>query len=494
MKTNTTNMLRALKAESQMTRTENGAATYATTGRDCLDLFATIGALRGSGDAEILARFARAYAEDPDTAMRTLFFARDIRGGLGERRVFRVILERLAWEHSDSVKKNLHYVAEFGRWDDLLCLLDTPCEEAALEMIRSQLEEDLAAEQAGSNVSLLAKWLPSVNASNTETVRLAKKIARSLGMRDAEYRKMLAALRRRIAILENNLREKDYTFDYEKQPSKAMLKYRAAFWRNDSERYQTYLDAVAEGKSKMHTGTLAPYEIIRPYFVKKVDEAENRALDAAWNALEDFGGEENALVVMDGSGSMYGANRSGVLPITVAMSLAMYFAERNTGAFTGHFITFSRRPQLVQIKGDTLLDRLKYCASYNEIANTDLMAVFRLLLDTAVKNRIPQEELPAKLYIVSDMEFDYCIENADATNLETARRLFEEAGYRLPDIVFWNVDSRNRQQPVRYDERGVALVSGCMPRLFEMAASGDLNPYKMMMETLGAERYAKICA
>lgn len=496
------NMLQELWVESQLTRTENGALTYASTGKDCLDLFASIGAMRNSSDDEIRVRFMRAFAENPDVAMKTLFFARDVRGGLGERHVFRVILEQLAHSHSDSVKKNLRYIAEYGRWDDLLCLLETPCEEAALALIREQLLEDMAADADGGNVSLLAKWLPSVNTSNKETVLRGKRIARALGMRDAEYRKMLARLRSRIAILENNLREKDYTFDYEKQPSKAMLKYRAAFHRNDGKRYTEYLNAVREGKAVMHTGTLAPYEIIHPFFQgygllygekPSVPEAENEALETAWGALEDFTGDEDALVVMDGSGSMY-YGHTGVKPITVAMSLAMYFAERNKGAYKGHFITFSETPKLVKIKGSSLLDRVRYCASFCEVANTDLMAVFRLILNAAVKNHLPQSDMPKKLYIVSDMEFDGCLEHADSTNFAAAKKMFEEAGYALPQIVFWNVESRHGHQPVRYDEKGVALVSGCTPRLFSMMMSGDINPYKMMIETLSAERYAPICA
>ena len=219
-------MLNFLKREASMTYTENGAVTYRSTQSECLDLFATIGALRSESNEEITSRFLRAYAEDADLAMKILFFARDIRGGIGERRVFRVILKWLAAHAPQSLEKNIRYIAEYGRWDDLLALMDTACESKGLDCIREQLAVDCAALETGDSVSLLAKWLPSVNTSNRETVRMAKRIARSLGMSDAEYRRMLSALRAKIRIIENNLREKDYTFDYEKQPSKAMFKYR----------------------------------------------------------------------------------------------------------------------------------------------------------------------------------------------------------------------------------------------------------------------------
>ena len=249
-------MLQYLKQESNKTLTENGAATLKTTQSDCLDLFATIGALRRANEQEIIARFIRAFAENKDIAVKSLFFARDVRGGLGERKVFRIILNWLACNSPETVRKNLTYIAEYGRFDDLLSLLGTPVEKDALYFIKSQLEADMSALENGGEVSLLAKWLPSVNASNKNTVLMAKKIARYMDMDDATYRKTLVRLRAHIKIIENNLRERDYTFDYEKQPSKAMFKYRQAFIRNDGERYNSFLNKVATGEAKLNADTL----------------------------------------------------------------------------------------------------------------------------------------------------------------------------------------------------------------------------------------------
>lgn len=258
-------MLQMLKQEANKTYTENGAATHRSTFSECLDLFGTVGALRHADEAEITSRFLRAYSEDADLAMKLLFFARDIRGGIGERRVFRTVLKSLTLYAPQSVEKNITHIAEYGRFDDLLVLLDTPCEAAALRYIHRQLQDDLAALETGESVSLLAKWLPSVNASNEQTVRNARKIARAVGMTDAKYRKALVALRQRIRIIENSLREKDYTFDYEKQPSKAMFKYRKAFLRNDGDRYGAFMSRVRNGEAQLHTGTLTPYELVRPF-------------------------------------------------------------------------------------------------------------------------------------------------------------------------------------------------------------------------------------
>ena len=485
-------MLEHLKNEANRTYTENGAVTYATTYSDCLDLFATIGALRSSNEQEIISRFVRAFTEDPNLALKTLFFARDVRGGLGERKVFRVCLQWLAHNAPASVKKNIPYVAEFGRWDDLLSLLGTPCEKDAMLLIKKQLEADLESMDMGDDVSLLAKWLPSVNASNAQTVQYAKKIARFLGMTDATYRKTLVKLREHIRIIENSLREKDYSFDYSKQPSKAMFKYRKAFYRNDGERYGEFLGKVSRGEAQLHTGTLTPYEIIKPFFYEHVGDQEASAIDATWNAQEDFTRDENALVVIDGSGSMY--SRTDPMPATVALSLGIYYAERNTGAFHNHFITFSERPQLVEIKGETILEKVRYCHNYNEVANTNIQKVFELILRAAVNNNVPQSEMPSTLYIISDMEFDCCARGAELTNFEYAKKIFAEAGYDLPRVVFWNVQSRNKQQPVTQNEQGVALVSGCSPRIFSMLKSGILSPLGYMLDILGAERYEKIAA
>ena len=493
-------MLEYIREEANMTRTENGAAAYASTGSDCLDLFATVGALRAAADEEIAVRFVRAYAEDPDTAMKILFFARDVRGGLGERRVFRVIMSRLAFDHPGSVRKNISRVADLGRYDDLLSLMGTPCEGDVIAFLRARFEEDLALLGRGESVSLLGKWLPSVNASNAAAVANAKRIARAFGLTDAQYRRALVSLRARIRIIENDLRERNYTFDYAKQPSRALFKYRKAFLRSDGERYSAFLRAAEEGRAVLHAGNVAPYELVEPYIrnafdsrgsrMRAVTPEEESALNATWASLTDFTTDEDALAVIDTSGSMYMEGEP--LPAAVALSLGLYLAERSRGAFRGHFIEFSHRPQLIEIKGRTFADRLRYIASFCEVANTNIEAVFELILSAAVRNRVPREELPARLIVISDMEFDACVRNASAVNFENARRRYGENGYRLPQVVFWNVASRNRQQPVRQNEEGVILVSGTTPRLFSMIAGGVLSPYAYMMEVLGSERYAGI--
>ena len=284
-----------------------------------------------------------------------------------------------------------------------------------------------------------------------------------------------------------------------------MFKYREAFMRNDGERYNLFLNKVSKGEAKLNASTLTPYELVDPWlnrwgycgngFLKEMTEDDKKSLNITWESLPDFGTVENALAIIDTSGSMYCDAKP--LPAAVALSLGLYFAEHNTGAFKNHFIEFSSRPELIEIKGDNFAERLQYITSFNEVADTNLEAVFNLILNAAINNNVPQSELPSKLIIISDMEFNSCVRNAEITNFKNAKAKFEKAGYKLPEIVFWNVASRNRQQPVSKNEQGVYLVSGCTPRLFTMIADGSLSdstPYEFMLEVLMSERYEKIAA
>ena len=489
-------MLKGLKEQSNITRTENGAVTYLSTGSHCLNLFSTIGAIRRELDNKIIARFIKAFTENKDIATKILFFSRDVRGGLGERRVFRVILRWLAKNEPETVIKNIPYISEYGRFDDLLSLIGTPCESQALKYLKNQFDLDMRAMETLGEVSLLAKWLPSINTSNYKTVFMAKKVAKNFNMNYATYRKSLSKLRAYLQIIENNLREKDYTFDYEKQPSKALFKYRNAFIRNDEERYSEFLANVEKGKAKLNASTLAPYELIEPFmrngYLRALCKKEKEALNATWNALPNYCNNENSLAVVDVSGSMYCTGKP--VAASVALSLGIYFAERNTGCFKDHFVIFSDRPKLLNLKGETFYDKLRYVSSFNDVANTNIEAVFDLILRAAVCNKVKQSELPSKIYLISDMEFDEAVENSELTNFENAKKKFEENGYKLPTIVFWNVASRNAQQPVTQNENGVVLVSGCTPKLFEMVASGSVNPFSFMMEVVESERYKKIVA
>lgn len=500
------NFLNMLQQEANTAYTENGALTNASSGSHCLDLFFRAGGMRAASKHEIADIVLRAYAEDHTKTLKILFFIRDVRGGLGERRFFRIAMQTLSMTDRAAVSRNIALFPEYGRFDDLCAMLGTPCEPDAMDVIRKQLAADRSGMERGEPVSLLAKWLPSVNASAAETKAAGRRIAKALGMTAQQYRQTLSALRRYTDIIENRLREQDYTFDYAKQASRAMFKYRKAFIRNDGERYQAYLGAVERGEAVLHADTLYPYDIVRacgnPLESRQwnmfrdlsgLPAEERRSLDAAWNNLPAYGtGTENAIAVVDGSGSMY-MNTASPRPIDAALSLGIYFAEHTRGAFAGNFITFSQHPQLVRIKGSDIAEKVQFCASYSEAANTNLEAVFDLILRTALRNRVPQQDIPAKLYIISDMEFDSCVMGGNQQTLFTAmRNNYAAHGYRLPDIVFWNVASRHQNLPVSRAETGAALVSGASPAVFDMVIGGEISPETVMERIIGSERYAKI--
>ena len=323
-------------------------------------------------------------------------------------------------------------------------------------------------------------------------------------MKAVEYRKLCSALRKEIKILENNLRTRDYTFDYSKQPSQAMLRYKKAFIRNDEERYKAFLnkaieqaEKIARGEEipeeervKLNTKTLYPYQIVAPFMdgwrgTISLPDEQALPLEASWKSLDRGTYNSRTIVVRDGSGSMY--HGIGDSPINIATSLALLFAEQLDGAYKNSFITFSENPHLIQIPEtcDTLQKKLHFISKYGEVANTNIGRVYELILDVAKNNNVPKEEMIERILIISDMEFDYCAEGV--SSFEHWKHEFEKAGYELPELVFWNVEARDTHLPVTQNEKGVKLVSGASANIFADVVSGDLKvvtPYDFMLKIL----------
>ena len=496
--------LEDLKTEAEYTLTLNGAKTHGSTGNACLDFFAVSGGMRYRRPADQIRLFDRAYIETPDLAMKLLFHIRDIRGGMGERKLFRTLLRHVAFTWPDSAGKNVEYVAEFGRWDDVLCLLGTPSENWAVQAVRKQLEEDRealerrVAGEENAHISLLAKWLPSDNASGTRTRQTARRLIKAMGMERKDYRRLVTALRARIGLVERQLTGKHpEKISYEAVPAQAMLKYRNAFMRHDSDRYTNYLRDVRGGVQHIHTGTLFPYEVLRPFFKgwywSLSDPQGMNTLELLWKYLPGGVGNVNAISVVDTSGSMF-LRRGPLVPALVSQAMELYCAERCEGLFHNHMITFESTPHLVEIHGANLRDKLKYISTLPWGGSTNLEAVFDLILTTAVKGRVKQNELPQVIYIFSDMEFNCCMKNADQTVYESARERFEAAGYQMPAVVFHNVNSWQMQTPVKAHTRGTALSSGTSTCTMEQKFDGNITPMGHMLRVLNSERYAMIHA
>lgn len=493
----------SLMEEASYTRTLNGALTHSTTGEECLDFFSVAGGMRYRKVGDQISLFERAYISNPELAMKLLFYVRDIRGGLGERKMFRTLIRRVAFNWPESAVKNVHLISEYGRWDDLLCLLGTPAEEETVAVIREQLNKDLEAmkrREEGDDtawVSLLAKWLPSDNTSGKATRKTARHLISLLGLKRLEYRKMLVSLRKQISITENYLSQDHVSrINYESVPSKAMLKYKNAFERKDSNRFQAYLSEVEAGNKKINCATLDPYELLKPYFNScytgyvKLD----RAVEAMWNHLPAEVSGQNSVCVVDTSGSMYCPLGNGLTPALISQALGIYFAERCKGIFHNRVITFESKPHVFELKGKSLRDKLIYLQSAPWGASTNMEAVFDLILDTAVKSGAEQKDLPEVIYIISDMEFNYAIRNPEKTVYENARERFEAKGYKLPAVVFHNVNSWQMQAPVSARTKGAALVSGYGTTAFSQKFDGNMTPKSHMEEVLYGKRYEPVHA
>ena len=496
--------LESLKTEANYTKTLNGAKTHGSTGDACLDFFAVAGGMRYRRAADQILLFDRAYIETPELAMKLLFHLRDIRGGMGERKLFRTLMRHVAFSWPESARKNVEFISHFGRFDDLLCLLDTPAKKQAVQVIRDQLDQDRKAleqrdaGQEDAHISLLAKWLPSDNTSSPRTRALAGKLIRELGMNHRDYRHMVAALRARIALTENRLTRKQVEkIRYEAVPAQAMLKYRGAFERRDRDRFEEFLLEAACGEKKIHTQTLFPYEILRPYFSGGFyglgQKQVSNTLEMLWDHLPGTVGNKNAISVVDTSGSMYWSY-SPIVPALISQAMGLYCAERCKGIFQNHLITFESEPHLVEIHGSNLLDKLRYLQTLPWGGSTNLEAVFDLILDTAVKCRAEQEELPSVIYIFSDMEFNMCMRNAEKTVYENARKRFEANGFQMPAVVFHNVNSWQMQTPVTAYTRGTALSGGAATHTMAHEFDGNITPMEHMLRVLNSERYAMIHA
>lgn len=498
-------LLDSLKAETNVKLTENAATAYKSTLNPVLDLFALGGSYRKRHDSDVISLFQKAYEADATYALRALFYLRDIRGcGAGERRFFRVVLHWLGNNYPEDVLENLDYIADMGRWDDYFALVDTKCEEHMFRYLKQQINLDCLDVVNGSDkgISLLGKWMPSENASSKETKRLASKTRIAFGLSHKQYRQILSKLRERINVLERLMSAGRWNeIDFSKIPSKAGFKYRNAFARRDLIA-QKYKEFIKSDKTTVNSKDLFVHELvaaaldIKHYKVNQ-DNIERDVINKYWENLPNFfkGETGNILCMCDTSGSMcrYGDKNA---PINAAIALSMYCAERLEGPFKNHFITFSNKPELVQITGADFVDKAYRIFKNTINENTNLTAAFDLLLDTAVKNNLSQSDLPDKIVVLSDMEIDaywyrnsWSKQNANATMEQMAKK-WAAAGYKIPDLVYWNLDAR-QDTFLQLGINRVSFLSGFSQNTMKLLL-GDSDSILLMLEVLNSDRYNKI--
>lgn len=492
--------------------TENGAVAYKTSGKNIVDFNFKMSSYRNLTKSEIVNDFIGVYNENPLLAVKMIFFAGDIRGGMGERRVFNTCMDWLANTHGDIVNHIIHLIPEYNRWDAVINLFFVEnTKEKALEIISQTIKSDMNLMKIKNNISLLAKWMPSINTSSKETVKKAQLLAQALNLSFKEYRKTLSALRKYLDVVEVNMCANNWSkIKYESVPSKANLLYKEAFMKRDRERRIKYLDSLENGETKINSSVAFPYDIIHKYsenanYIYKRDIA----LEKMWESLPDYvnGNGSDTICVVDGSGSMGSTvGNTNISCHDVARSLGIYFAERMKGAFHNQFITFSTNPKLIKFKDNwSLYEKYNECVRHDEVSNTDIQKVFDLILTTAINHNLKQDELPRNILILSDMEFDYCVTYRNSYRYNTNRfntglttlfenicKDYESHGYKMPRLIFWNICSRTNAIPIKENENGVALVSGFSPTIASMVFSNKLDPYEILLEKLNSSRYEPV--
>ncbi len=465
-------LVQGLLQEDNVTSTTNGMKANKSTLNACLDLFSKIGSSR---QADISGDFAKALKENEDTAVRILLWARDVREGAGERETFRKLLiqalDCIPVEDNYEVitATFVNKVVELGRWDDLLTLIDTPYEYSALWKI---------AEGLASGDGLCAKWMPRQGP-------IANKIRKFCQFKTPKaYRQRLVSLTRVVETQMCNKQWDDINFGH--VPSVAAKNYSKAFWRNAPEAYGKYVADLKTGKAKINAGAIFPHDI-----VKAARNNYNPVFDEQWKSLPDYckDSKEFIIPVVDTSGSMTTLVSEGTRAIDVSVSLGLYLAERLKGAFNGKFITFSSKPKIQSVTGSTLTDKIRNLDSAAWEMNTNIEKVFDLILNTSVSNKVPKKDMPTKILILSDMQFDHATDD-DETAFELIDSKYKEAGYKRPTLVFWNIAGAVNNHPAKATDKNVGLVSGFSPSILKsILAAKTYTPVDLMLETVNKPRY-----
>ena len=491
--------LNALKNDTNYGYTENGGIKHNSTMSKVLDMFGMGGSMRNRNEDDILHMFKCAYSEDPELALRCLFYLRDVRGGQGERRFFRVILCWMGDHMVDEVEHLIPMISEYGRWDDLFELFGTKSEPAMLGYIYHTIQKN--------EDHLIYKWLPSINASSRTTKSRGRKIASEFNMTEREYRKMLTEGRKACNLVESLMSQNHWDqIAFDKLPSRAGLLYKNAFMRREETKAR-YMEFMSDEKTKVNASVLNPVEIAHQIFNyrgwNRPGSTERQAWQKYWDNLKDYynGREEPGIAIVDVSGSMYGQ------PLEAAVSMGAYIAERGKGPFQNHFITFSNNPRLVEFTGVDIYDKFIRAQNADWGGSTNIEAVFDLLLHTARINNTKPEDMPKTLYIFSDMEFNRCVacgaisrniwsydrllrsEREVDTVIEAQARKWQQYGYQIPRIIFWNLDARHDNIPAIGE--GFSYVSGFSMNMVECILSGK-DGIDLMLEKLNSERYQPI--
>lgn len=486
----------AIDDKMKWTTTENGADALNTTGSKRVDFFAQAGSMRNLDELDKCNMFDGAFSEDARDAVVLLFHTRNPRGGYGERDTFIQIFKHLANQHPDIVEKNLWAVLEFGRAKDLYSLMGTKAEDAMWIFMKNQFYLDYENMKAEKSISLLAKWLATPDSSSEATKELGKLTAKKLGFNFKslrEYKRMLREMRAYLDIPEAKMATgRWHEIEYAKCASRFLLSNREAFEKHDKERWNAYIEKVNKGEAKMNMSTVNPCDI----FNKVCYGARVSDLDTMWNSLEDIC-KGKVMPIIDTSGSMWWDEHksNGMYAGAVAWSLGLYFAQRNKNCLKNLCMLFDNEAEFIEFTGTTLAQHIRTFETHKRYGSTNLESAFMLLLETAIDGNLEPEEMPDALLIVSDMQVNEIggFEDGKITIYDVMKKRYEEAGYKLPQVVFWNVAVRKPTFLAAKDDTGVSLVSGYSVNILKNVTDNiDSTPYELMRAIIDSEMYNKI--
>jgi hypothetical protein len=469
------------------------------------DLFAQGASMRGSSESDCVLMFKETYEENPTMALKCLFYLRDIRGGQGERRFFRLCIKWLAANHTEEMIHLIRFVSEYGRYDDLFELFGTPVEAEMMGYIKFIIDKN--------EDHLVYKWMPSINTSSRNTQVRGRKFAREFGMTERQYRKMLSEGRKACHLVETLMSQNEWNkIAFDKLPSRAGLLYSKAFARREEtkERYAAFMSSKT---TKVNAGTLYPYDVVAKAvqamgikdswsrYDVPLNDVNRLAANKYWENLTDYfnGATLNALCVCDTSGSMTGGYYTKIAPIDVAIALSLYTAERAKGPFKDHFISFSSSPALIETTGVDFCDKVARIYRQNLCENTNIEKTFDLILNVAFTHGLMQEDLPENIIIISDMQFDTArgygwrsSNDSTATLMERIEKKWNDMGYKMPKLIFWNVNAATGAGNIPMkDQDGVTFVSGASPSIFTSILTGKTGQ-DLMYDALMAPRYEPI--
>lgn len=506
--------MKELQKWGNLTETENGAIAVKSTLDSVVDLFGTIGSMRennyhepASVNKELLPMFAKAMQENKELAMKTLFYVRDCRGGMGEKEVFKTImLALLELETEESYllfKNNIANIVEFGSWKDLLDIFNrTNNSQAKLDIvdyIYDTIHTDIRLMNECKTPSLLAKWLPTINSKSKHTKLKAKNLLTLMPKLDFDYRNYCTQARKMLKIVERNIAQKTFNeINYSAVPSRCMLFNRNLFIEKDNKHFNEYLDSLQKGETKINSSVLFPSDITDAYLSKGFDwkgfsYEVDTVLEEQWKALPNYMDKPlNAICVVDTSASMFG------VPMNVATALGIYIAERNPSeTYRNKCLEFSHIVKFIDFSKAKTLNEKMCCYTY-QCADTNIEKVFNCILELAIANNLKQEDIPTHLIILSDMQFNSATgnyTNSDRkfkTLMEKIRDKYNQQGYKIPQIIYWNLNVRRLNFP-EIAKDGVCYVSGYSPAIMKAVLNTEmLTPLQVVKNAVLVDRYKNV--